>query len=407
MFLAGDPAQSIMEGTDFRFEEVMALVHRLSGSHEALQRPSKLSVNFRSYSGILNCAAAVLSRLLHHFPGAASSLGVDKGLFSGPRPVYRQLNGAAQLVQLLQRNERMVVICTDDQVSRVQAMIRSMTPADASTQRVAMENEPIDNRNSGLNSVRVLGIRAAKGLEFTDVILIDFFSTQSSKDYKAWKQILNGASCRSRVSSGTNHPHLEPQLELLYTAITLSVNRLLFLETRTTYITSMFFRWLRSEGLADALSLNQEEHVLMTSEVWHMRGINFSITAADAWAYSEEAVATLNQAVHCFKCAQDEQLLTTANVHLEIVLMMQRLNSMESTISAIEHESRLSWYSLNEMEVQCATLLLRGLQNGLYSEAYLLAQRLVPQLLLEQQRQLFLTHILKGMQALIDRSRVS
>ena len=42
LYFAGDPAQAIVEGVDFRFEEIRSLVHKLS---EGLERVEK-TVNF-------------------------------------------------------------------------------------------------------------------------------------------------------------------------------------------------------------------------------------------------------------------------------------------------------------------------------------------------------------------------
>eukprot|EP01034_Spumella_vulgaris_P047349 gene47349-biopygen12887 len=58
LFLAGDPAQSVVEGVDFR------------------------------HAGILDCAAAILDKMFTMFPGSAKVLPRDAGLFKGPRPAY-------------------------------------------------------------------------------------------------------------------------------------------------------------------------------------------------------------------------------------------------------------------------------------------------------------------------------
>lgn len=59
LFLAGDPAQSVVEGTDFRFEEIRSVGHFVAGDRRHLipEKPKIVNVNFRSHSGILNTAA--------------------------------------------------------------------------------------------------------------------------------------------------------------------------------------------------------------------------------------------------------------------------------------------------------------------------------------------------------------
>ena len=61
----------MVEGIDFRFEEVRSVIHKLSRGKEKIERPIKLLVNYRSHSGVLDCAAFVLDYLFSAFPGAA------------------------------------------------------------------------------------------------------------------------------------------------------------------------------------------------------------------------------------------------------------------------------------------------------------------------------------------------
>ena len=84
LFLAGDPAQAVVEGVDFRFEEIREVVHRLSGGCESIAKPMKLERNFRSHSSILNVAAVVLDKMFDAFPESAVLLTRDVGLFQGP-----------------------------------------------------------------------------------------------------------------------------------------------------------------------------------------------------------------------------------------------------------------------------------------------------------------------------------
>jgi hypothetical protein len=104
----------------------------------------KLLVNYRSHSGVLDCAAAILSVLFAAYPGSAKALPADAGLFKGPRPMYFQgFQGHAMLPTkmvdnstdisagllsvveaLLRRNERFVVICPDEEAERVSDIVR-------------------------------------------------------------------------------------------------------------------------------------------------------------------------------------------------------------------------------------------------------------------------------------------
>lgn len=94
LFLAGDPAQAVEEGVDFRFEDIRVVAHEMV--HNKKLRPNKpkqLLVNFRSHAGVLSLAAGVLEIMFRAFPGSAKELPKDIGLFPGPRPaLFDQLD---------------------------------------------------------------------------------------------------------------------------------------------------------------------------------------------------------------------------------------------------------------------------------------------------------------------------
>ena len=146
LFLAGDPAQTVAEGVDFRFEEVRAVVHHLSGGQERLERTVKLAVNYRSHAGILACASAILSTMLALFPESAKALQPDRGIYAGPLPAYWRpsRSGGATLRSVLSALplERLVVVCPDER----QQGLASLLP-----------------------ETLVFGVREAKGLEFAHV----------------------------------------------------------------------------------------------------------------------------------------------------------------------------------------------------------------------------------------------
>ena len=84
LFLAGDPAQSVEAGVDFRFDEVRSMFYKLTTS--VPERPTILHLNFRSHAGILEAAGSILDWLLDFFMGSVERLPHDQGLCKGPRP---------------------------------------------------------------------------------------------------------------------------------------------------------------------------------------------------------------------------------------------------------------------------------------------------------------------------------
>eukprot|EP00986_Skeletonema_menzelii_P020165 scaffold30419_cov154-Skeletonema_menzelii.AAC.1 len=115
LFLAGDPAQSVVEGTEFRFEEVRGVGHFVGS---IIKKPKTVNVNFRSHSGILNCAGGVLDLMFTHFPSSAKQLKKDEGLFQGSRPGVLLGVSADQLSILLNDKLKGAVVLTHDESAR-------------------------------------------------------------------------------------------------------------------------------------------------------------------------------------------------------------------------------------------------------------------------------------------------
>jgi hypothetical protein len=113
LFLAGDPVLAVREGVLFYFEEVRGIAYalnKISGLNDRFEKALKLTTNYRSHAGILNCSDAILGKLFGAFPGKSRQLPPDKGLFSGPRPAYLNLKGDAGLSQLFVALPRIVAI---------------------------------------------------------------------------------------------------------------------------------------------------------------------------------------------------------------------------------------------------------------------------------------------------------
>jgi superfamily I DNA/RNA helicase len=173
LFFAGDPAQSVVEGSDFRFEDIRTVAHQLfqnekRGKKVIPDKPLQLNVNFRSHSGILNVASGVLDMLFSAFPGSAKELPKDKGLFRGPRPGVFMNVEPVKLQELLFKIDGAFVLTHDAEVSRVKYCLG--------------------------NYELILGIRDSKGLEFKDVVLVDF-SKGCQQRIKSHGEI----SCKARM----------------------------------------------------------------------------------------------------------------------------------------------------------------------------------------------------------------
>ncbi|XP_063160160.1 TPR and ankyrin repeat-containing protein 1 [Candoia aspera] len=179
MFLTGDTAQSIMKGVAFRFSDLKSLFHYASQScndkKQCLVRKPKriyeLCQNYRSHSGILHLASGVVDLLQWYFPESFDRLPRDRGLFDGPKPTVLDSCSFSDLAILLRGNKR-----------------KTQPIEFGAHQAVLVANETAKtNIPEELNLALVLTIYEAKGLEFDDVLLYNFFT--DSEAYKEWKVI--------------------------------------------------------------------------------------------------------------------------------------------------------------------------------------------------------------------------
>jgi hypothetical protein len=165
LFLAGDTAQAVAHGVDFRFEEVRSVVHDISGGKQWIAKPIKLHKNFRSHEGILRVANMVLEQLHAVFPYAALKMQPDTGLVYGPPPAL--VRGDLDMVKtMIDSNPKLKVLVRDEGRAAVQDKLRHL----------------------GVHQRVVYGLREAKGLEFADVLLLDFFG--ESEWQKEWKALI-------------------------------------------------------------------------------------------------------------------------------------------------------------------------------------------------------------------------
>ncbi|XP_061443726.1 TPR and ankyrin repeat-containing protein 1 isoform X2 [Rhineura floridana] len=179
MFLTGDTAQSIMKGVAFRFSDLKSLFHYASKNSAdkkqcIVRKPKRiyqLYQNYRSHSGILYLASGVVDLLQYYFPESFDRLPRDSGLFDGPKPTVLNSCSVSDLAILLRGNKR-----------KTQPIEFGAHQVILVANDTAKENIPEE-----LSLALVLTIYEAKGLEFDDVLLYNFFT--DSEAYKEWKII--------------------------------------------------------------------------------------------------------------------------------------------------------------------------------------------------------------------------
>ena len=167
IFLTGDTAQSVMRGISFRFEDLKSLFYYVNENYKAVGAQAEVVVpelkqliyNYRSHSGILNLASSVVSILQEYFPESFDKLDKDQGQLDGPKPVLLESCSESDLAIILRGNKRKT---TTIEFGAHQAIL-------------VASNEARESLHEDLSHALVLTIYEAKGLEFDDVLVYNFF----------------------------------------------------------------------------------------------------------------------------------------------------------------------------------------------------------------------------------------
>ena len=163
MFFTGDTAQSIMRGIAFRFQDLRSCFHRINSKIPAInvpQKPLTLKINYRSHSGILKLAGNVIDLISEFFKDSIDHLPDDEGMFPGPIPVFLDSCKEDDLSLLLSANKRE---CSAIEFGAHQVII-------------VQSKDARDRLPDILKGAIVMTVFEAKGLEFDDVLLYNFFT---------------------------------------------------------------------------------------------------------------------------------------------------------------------------------------------------------------------------------------
>ena len=162
IFFTGDTAQTISRGVSFRFQDIRSLFHHLAEKNSKIKVPQlhNLTLNFRSHSGILGLAGSIIDIITEFFNHSIDDLPNDDSMLPGPTPVIVESCEVNDLALLLRANKREV--STIEFGSHQVILVQSQQ---------ARKNLP-----SIFESALVFTIFEAKGLEFDDVLLYNFFT---------------------------------------------------------------------------------------------------------------------------------------------------------------------------------------------------------------------------------------
>lgn len=349
LFLCGDSAQTIARGVGFRFKDLHALwFHEFAQPPEfaapetrapsraqvvAYQRrikPTRLKLlhNYRSHKGSLALASDVIRVVETLFPENIDKMQADMGVLDGPKPVLLETRRAEDLLLLLLGN------------------IRSTASIEFGAHQVVLVRDDAARRElpPQLRLALVMTVYEAKGLEFDDVLLYNFF--RDSPADKEWsvldsfrldpalsrklesatvrgaavaalddsddEGVLSKAASRVTGFDPEKHKLLESELKFLYTAITRSrVNVWIYDESRDKR--EPFFALCRDRRLVDVVTSLRDSNAAVddptsglfakstTPAEWLKRGSDFLRRADDE---DDDPIARrgmLRVAADCFR----------------------------------------------------------------------------------------------------------
>lgn len=210
----------------------------------------------------------------------------------------------------------------------------------------------------------VLSIRESKGLEFTDVIIVDFFKNLPASHQKPWRQLMQG---KHDLTFNIQFPEIETQMKQLYTAITRCSNNLFFAETGTSDAGQAFTRFLKERELAHKRDQLDMEKIVMTPDQYISRGIHHAMIAETTRDSDFDVVLSfLKNAMYCFQRAGKEDL--------ERVVLIQK----ESVEFRKKHEMGLVGIDQSSFATAAASHLESLLKERLFLEGRMLCECALP-----------------------------
>jgi tetratricopeptide (TPR) repeat protein len=172
LVFSGDTAQTIAKGVGFRFCDIETLFQEAE-----LAKPSinQLSMNFRTHNQVLHMANSVVSLIETLFPQTIDKMARETSLIDGPMPMIIPGKDHNDLFYWL------FGISSEQTTSEVQFGCNQVI--------IVRNQEAKEKLHPLLSHALCLTVFEAKGLEFDDVILFNFF-TDSEVSNEKWR-ILN------------------------------------------------------------------------------------------------------------------------------------------------------------------------------------------------------------------------
>lgn len=185
LFFSGDTAQNIAKGVGFRFCDLSHVFDKNHFPKHSVVKPlvRHLTINFRSHARILDLANSLVSILELCFPKTIDKLQKEKSNLDGPKPLLLQHNDIDLLF--------LVLLGESDykkQIKKNEAgglLGKPQIEFGCNQVILVRDQKSKEKIPKLLQHALCLTIYEAKGLEFDDVILFDFFA-DSGMDINKW-----------------------------------------------------------------------------------------------------------------------------------------------------------------------------------------------------------------------------
>ncbi|GIL86670.1 hypothetical protein Vretifemale_14923 [Volvox reticuliferus] len=221
----------------------------------------QLKMNYRTHQGVLDVAALVVDVLRRYFPRQLDRLERERALFPGPHPLLLGGISSDDLAILLSGS--------DKNTSQVEfgahqvILVRTMAS-------VAQLPQDIQDSNA-----IIMTVPQAKGLEFDDVFIVDFFNdSEANSEWRVLGSYLAELAAAGGVAAADGHQYdmqqvtppdpgsvrplnfnershvlLAEELKHLYTALTRAKNNVVIFDRNPTK-RAPFYHLLQSLGIA-------------------------------------------------------------------------------------------------------------------------------------------------------------
>ena len=289
--MTGDTCQCIAHGVGFRFQDLRSLFHYENQRNPDIGVPEihTLSTNYRTHSGILKLANSIVDIMAYYF---RDTVDVDPksrevAHFKGPRPLLLTQSSTEELVCLLAGGSASTEEKSTIEFGAHQAIIVR--------NQQAKETLPAE-----FQGALCLTTNEAKGLEFDDVILYNFFKDSLAQNQE-WRCVTQYQldlqdeesearemlqSMRPLQFNRSEHMALNDELKHLYVGVTRARVRVILYD-EDKKMRAPFWHFLTSNCLVEPVSVMSVDPtgepsrpemdalaVKSTPEEWRSRGNN-------------------------------------------------------------------------------------------------------------------------------------